>query len=472
MKHTRCLVELFESYFGEPCLSLSALPLSGSDRIYYRLNSSSRTVIGTYNPIREENEAFLHFGQVFKNAGLNVPQVYASDVENNIYLQEDLGSANVYDYVQNAGSLSEKEKRIMSCYKPILRQLLQFQTIGGARIDFSKAYPVSAFDKQSVMFDLNYFKYFFLKVFEIPFNESRLEKDFNYIAEVAGIYDNDFFMYRDFQTRNIMMKDSIFYFIDFQGGRKGHLSYDVASLLFSAKTNLSIPLRESLLDYYMDLAQQTSVVSNQKEFKGAYYLFALIRVLQTLGAYGYRGIVQGKKYFSESIPLALFNVRYLLPKVDLLKKTPELLTTLNTMNNKFETLDKKDLIIQIKSFSFKRGIPYDESGHGGGFVFDCRGLPNPGRQDRYKLLTGLHGEVAEYLEEQPETHEFLEAIEKAISVNIENYTNRGFENLAINFGCTGGQHRSVYCAERTKKAIAEKFPNVKVIIKHCEITPD
>ncbi|MDD3876838.1 MAG: RNase adapter RapZ [Bacteroidales bacterium] len=463
--------KLFEKTFSEKCLKIEQLPLSGSNRVYFRLSGETKTAIGTYNPLREENEAFIHFGFVFKSNNLNVPRILASNLDNHIYLQEDLGNTSVFEHLNTIKSINDKNNEIFRLYKNILKDLLQFQLLGGLHINFQFAYPAPSFNTQSMMWDLNYFKYFFLKICDIDFNEAALEKDFENLTRILSSCKNDFFMYRDFQTRNILIKEDLLYYIDFQGGRLGPLYYDVASLLFSAKANIGNEMRETLLDYYIDMVKENNLTKDEAHFRKEYYSFVLIRILQTLGAYGYRGIIEGKSYFSESIPLALNNLNFILSKLDFLHKLPELNNVLKKiihMEN-LKTDRKPNLLIDIRSFSYKRGIPYDASGNGGGFVFDCRGLPNPGRIDELKVFTGNDKQVIEYLEKQNSVNDFIDAAQKIISINIDNYIKRDFSNLCINFGCTGGKHRSVYAANKIKEYLNIKYPLLAIDLKHLEL---
>jgi len=467
------LAKLFEKHFNEKCLNIYRLPASGSNRDYYRIEGKTNTAIGTYNPNSKENDAFFHFSEVFRANHLNVPEIFAIDKKKHIYIQQDLGATDVFTYINTLRNTKTGEEKIFKLYKKILDDLLQFQTIGGKAIDFSKAYPCPSFDLRSIKWDLNYFKYYFLKLLYIDFDEQALEKDFDTFSTYLDNCNKQFFMYRDFNARNIMLKDNTLYYIDYQGGRQGPLYYDLASLLYNAKANLSNSLRLNLLDYYKKISKP--YLPSNIAFERDFYAFVLIRILQTFGAYGYRGLFEKKDYFIQSIPLAVNNLKEILKHIEIIDELPEFNKTLKAIiktniSSLVSEASPPNLTINLRSFSYKRGIPYDLSGNGGGYVFDCRGLPNPGRIEKYKKLTGNDKEVIDYLQKIPETKTFLEAVYKIISINIDNYLERGFKNLSINFGCTGGQHRSVYCANKTKTFLEEKYPQISIDFKHCELS--
>ena len=324
-----------------------------------------------------------------------------------------------------------------------------------------------------MLWDLHYFKYYFLKLTQTPFDEQKLEDDFTTLIEFLLSTKIDFFMYRDFQSRNIMLKNDELYFIDYQGGRKGALQYDVASLLYDAKANIPQQIRDELLEHYLSTLNQIIKV-DKDEFKKLYYGYVLIRILQAMGAYGFRGIYEKKAHFLKSIPYAVNNIEYLLSNNLLPHGLNELNSALNhILKNrslrKFISIeDSEKLTVSINSFSYKSSIPVDLSGNGGGFVFDCRSLHNPGRYDEFKMLTGKDESVIEYLNKQLDVQEFLSDITSIIERTINTYTQRGFSHLMINFGCTGGQHRSVYCAERLAEYL-NKIIDANVILQHTEL---
>jgi aminoglycoside/choline kinase family phosphotransferase len=405
---------------------------------------------------------------------LNVPHLFGQKLKENIYLTEDLGNTTLYSLVEKEYEKGKLSERTLGYYKDALSHLVCFQLDGGKGLDYSACYPRAKFDKQSILWDLNYFKYYFLKLAKIPFNEQKLEDDFNAFSEFLLSTDTKYFMYRDFQSRNILIHNDHLYFVDYQGGRKGALQYDVASLLFQAKVNLTQDMREKLLSHYL-VELQKRINVNNKDFKKYYYGYVLIRLLQTLGAYGFRGYYENKSHFLLSIPFALQNLRWLLENNHLPKKLPELNRVLASILKNEElkklglkSLDEK-LKVTINSFSYKEGIPGDYSGNGGGFVFDCRSLENPGRYPEYVNNTGLDEDVIRFLNDRNDVRDFLNSVYSIVDESVKNYIQRDFKNLLINFGCTGGQHRSVYCTENLAKHVKDTF-NVSVVVNHTQLS--
>ncbi len=446
-----------------------ALPFSGSDRRYYRLVYGDSSAIGAWNPVKEENSAFLHFTKHFLLNGLHVPAIYGEDTENDVYLLEDLGNTSLFSLVIGQPADAALPQEIVRLYRKSLKELVRFQVTAGKGLDYNYCYPNPAFGARSMKWDLQYFKYYFLKP-HVPFHEGKLEDDFDMLIHYLVQADPDYFMYRDFQSRNILVKDGQPYFIDYQGGRKGPLQYDVASLLFQVKADLPYDLREELLDYYMS-ELSAFVRINKAEFRKHYYGFVLIRLLQVLGAYGFRGLIEKKPHFLSSIPYALKNLDWWLANIDLQLNMPELMMNLKSLTGlkKFQPDDKppaEKLTVFLKSFSYKQGIPDDTSGHGGGFVFDCRALPNPGREERYMAFNGKDKVIIDYFKNDPEVIKFLDNTEILVSQSVNNYLKRGFDSLAVNFGCTGGQHRSVYCTETLAARLRRKYPQIKVEVAH------
>lgn len=467
------LKKLYRDWADEEVISVSPIAQSGSYRKYFRINGKEKTAIGVFNPDRKENRAFITFTKHFLKKGFNVPQLYNHELKENIYLVEDLGDTTLFSLVEKEKTDDSLSEKVLSYYKDALSHLIRFQIDGGKGLDYSACYPREKFDKQSILWDLNYFKYYFLKLVKIPFDEQKLENDFNAFSEFLLSADTKYFLYRDFQTRNILVHNDQLYFIDYQGGRKGALQYDVASLLFQAKVNLLPSVRDELLSYYLDLASQKSKIKTQK-FLRYYYGYVLIRLLQTLGAYGFRGYYENKSHFLSSIPYALKNLQWLLNKNLIPKKFPELnrvlVSILKSDELKKLALNQSDkkLIVTINSFSYKEGIPKDFSGNGGGFVFDCRSLENPGRYPEYKESTGLDENVIRFLNDKSDVKDFLNSVYTIVDESAKNYIQRDFKNLMINFGCTGGQHRSVYCAENLAKHLKENF-NVVVEVNHTQL---
>ena len=302
-------------------------------------------------------------------------------------------------------------------------------------------------------------------------NERALENDFNAFTDFLLEAPRDYFLYRDFQSRNIMLRDGLPYFVDYQGGRKGALQYDIASLLFDAKADLPPDLREHLLyDYLRALA--TFVPVDREDFLRYYYPYVYVRIMQALGAYGYRGFFERRAHFLQSVPYALKNIRWLLHNVQLPIELPTLLGAFQSMLASEKLLglaaEANNLVVRIFSFSFHHELPKDETGNGGGFIFDGRGLPNPGREERFKSLTGMDAPVMDYLHQQESVHQFLASVFTLIDATVENYHERGFKNLMVGFGCTGGQHRSVYLAEQLVRHLRGRS-GMEVVVRHLEL---
>lgn len=465
------LTRLFEEWSGENAENMIQLAPSGSDRRYFRLQNGARTAIGAYNADQKENKAFLTFSRHFFQKGLPVPEIYAENLDQGIYLQEDLGDVPLFQMLPRTGEPFGDE--LTQWYRQSLEQLARLQILGGEGLDYSVCYPREAFDRQSMLWDLNYFKHYFLKLAKIPFDEQLLEDDFNRLADYLLKADTRYFLFRDFQSRNIMLKNNKVYFIDYQGGRRGALQYDVASLLFQAKGNIPASIRESLLQHYLDAASQLTPI-DRGAFIELYYGYVLIRSLQTLGAYGFRGLYERKEHFLNSIPQALQNIRELKDSFLFTKGMPELHRCLDALaaTRQFDAYDRtrganSPLVVSINSFSYRSGIPVDTSTNGGGFVFDCRFIFNPGRQDTYKHLTGRDEPVIQFLRQQTHMEQFLQSVFAIVDRAVENYIERDFESLQINFGCTGGQHRSVYAAESTARHLQEKY-GANVRLCHIE----
>jgi aminoglycoside/choline kinase family phosphotransferase len=449
------------------------LPPSGSPRKYFRLKAGDKSAIGAWNPVVEENEAFLYFSGHFRKHGLHVPVVYAIDAGKEAYLIEDIGDTSLFSLADKRDPAGEFPLELIAHYKASLKELVRFQVVAGKDLDFRYCYPHSAFDARSMRWDLNYFKYYFLKL-HVDFHEGKLENDFDSLVDFLSQADANYFMYRDFQSRNILIKDNKPYFIDYQGGRRGPLQYDVASLLFQVKADLPFNLRELLLDEYIAALSEVIDV-DEKRFKKYYYGFVLMRLLQVLGAYGYRGIIEKKPHFLASIPFALKNLEWWLENFEPGVEMPELLNSLRSLTTLKKYMvpepgkEPGKLTVTIKSFSYRQGIPADQSINGGGFVFDCRALPNPGREERYRAFNGKDKIIIDYLEDKPEVIEFLNKTEHLVSQSVDNYLSRRFTSLSVNFGCTGGQHRSVYCAETLAGRLRERYREVEVILEHTNL---
>ena len=464
--------ELTNNILHETIVSFTNLPSSGSSRKYFRITTKTRSVIGTYNPNIEENVAFFTFSKHFLERGLPVPEVFAVNDTKDIYIQSDFGDNTLYNYVERCLKNGCYDGETIELYKKTIKHLIDFQINGHNGLDYSKAFPTACFDKMSILDDLNYFKYCFLKINEeISFNETRLNADFQRLADFILEAPSDFFMYRDFQSRNIMVKDNTPYFIDYQGGRKGPLQYDVVSLLYQVKACIPAEIREQLLAHYLtNLEQKSGDKTYGKDFMRFYPAFILLRLLQVLGAYGFRGLIQKKLHFLQSIPFAIKELlrqeeNWSLP-FDL-KELRSVIKQLKNVLSRYEHTEPEALTVTINSFSFKNGgIPNDNSGNGGGFVFDCRALPNPGRYQEFKNSTGEDADVIEFMDSYQDTHFFLQNVQMLVFQSIDNYIERGFKNLQLNFGCTGGQHRSVYFAQKIGETIHANYPMVIVKINH------
>ena len=465
------LIQMFESHFNEKMTSFEALPSSGSYREYYRIKSNHYAAMGTWNADVKENMAFLYFSEYFLKQGITVPQIYCVNETKDCYLQEDLGSTTLFGYLSEVREKEGFSDKIVNIYKKVLDELPKIQIIAGQGISYDHCHPRAAFDKQSMMWDMNYFKYYFLKLAKVPFNEQDLEDDFENFTNYLLSTDTNYFLFRDFQSRNIMLRNDNVTFIDYQGGREGALQYDIASLLYDAKADIPIEIRTELLDYYLDVLDKYIHGLDRDKFKSYFTGYALIRIMQAMGAYGFRGFYEKKEHFLKSIPYALENMKYLLKNCDIPEKFPELFKVLEAVT-KSEYLQKigqphNMLTVRVTSFSFRKGLPEDPSGNGGGFIFDCRSIHNPGRYDEYKLLTGRDKPVIDFFNKEAEMDEFLGHAFALVEKSVDTYLKRGFNSLSVNFGCTGGQHRSVFAAE-SMASFLSKLP-VNVILQHREI---
>ncbi len=469
--HIEILRALFLNWAPEKGIEILPLPQAGSYRQYYRITGQQKHAIGVYSPDKSETTAFLTFTNHFRQLGLQVPEIYASDPENDCYLISDLGNMSLLDHLElnRTGGIPSDET--YEFYRLAIAELPRFQVDACRDMNFSVCYPSGEFDGRAMRWDLNYFKYYFLRLLKIPFNEAALEDDFDRLIIHLLQSGGNYFMYRDFQARNIMVHEGKPWFIDYQGGRRGPLQYDLASLLFQVKASLPYSFREEMLGWYLEnLKKYISI--DEKRFIDDYYGFVLIRLLQVMGAYGFRGYFERRAHFLQSIPYAVENLRWLLANVKFRIEMPELMKALQQVADTEIKLpylpETGSLTVTVNSFSFKKGPPPDYSGNGGGFIFDCRALPNPGRYDHYKKFTGLDESVIQYLEREPVVIKFLQNVYKIVDQSILEYQRRGFSHLQVNFGCTGGQHRSVYCASRLAAYIDENY-SVKVIISHNEM---
>lgn len=467
------LNRLFEERFHSPVTHVHPLQgqLGGSGRQIIRLSNEKHTAIGIVYGVREENAAFLEFSKHFRKHGLPVPEIYGEDLDHGVYLEEDLGNTTLYEFLSKNRNVATIAPPVVEAYRKVVAILPRFQVEAGHDVNYEACYPIGSFDRQSVAWDLNYFKYYFLRLAGVPFNEQALEDDFGRLTDFLMSAERHYFLYRDFQSRNIVLRDGQPYFVDYQGGRKGALQYDIASLLFDAKADLPPELRQELLDHYLD-ALSGYLKIDREAFMKYYYAYVYVRILQALGAYGFRGFYERKQHFLQSVPFAMKNLRWLLHHVTLPVELPTLMAAFQSMlaSEKLQGLagQAEPLTLCIFSFSFHQGAPKDETGHGGGFVFDGRSLPNPGREERFKALTGKDTPVIEYLNQQESVHQFLASVMSLVDASVNSYHERGFKNLMVSFGCTGGQHRSVYLAEQLAKHFRARN-GVEVAVRHLQL---
>ena len=463
----------FSNWFGKMADEIETLKQAGSNRQYFRIVSGNDSFIATYNPNNiPENNAFIEFSRHFTLKQLPIPKILAFKSDKTLYLQSDFGDISLYDIMQKEGF----SERVFELYKKTSAQLARLQIEGGKNLDYNQCIATKSFDKQAIYSDLLYFLYYFVRALDLPYDKNALLNDFDILSSYLMQEEQKYFMHRDCQSRNIMVKDEEVYFIDYQGGMQGALQYDMASLLWQARASLPYHWRDEILEYYFEQANELlGNTLNKQNFFDSYDGFVLIRMLQTLGAYGFRGLFERKHHFIASIPFALKNLKWFLENKKMPIRLPELLKVLTAITDqkiidKFEIIKASPeckLVVKINSFSYKHGMPNDDSGNGGGFVFDCRGVLNPGRIQEFKVQTGRDKPVQEYLLHKTMMPTFLQHAFSLVDISVEDYIKRGFDSLTIGFGCTGGQHRSVYAADRLAAHLKEKF-NVVTIVHHRE----
>lgn len=462
------LEQLFLTYTGQKAEEIKELTTSGSNRRYFRLKAGDISVVGVVGTNLEENRAFLSIDKHFLEKGIKVPKVYAVSEDEMCYIQQDLGDEQLYNAVaagRESGQYSIIERDLIM---KTVAMLPKIQFKGAEGLDFTKCFPDKEFNERMVNFDLNYFKYCFLKATGLEFNEVKLQDDFDLLKEDLLDDFGQTFMYRDFQARNVMIYEGEPYFIDFQGGRRGPIYYDVASFIWQARSRFPDDFKESLIETYL-AALKTYIDVDEKEFYEKLRMFVLFRTLQVLGAYGFRGYFEKKPHFLASVPFALSNLRKLL-------KTPfekypylnKVLTELTTMPQFYQMTEDKRLEVKIYSFAYKKGIPVDTTGNGGGYVFDCRSVNNPGKYEYYRQFTGLDQEVIKFLEDDGEINTFLGSVYSLVDAHVKRFIERKFTHLQVCFGCTGGQHRSVYSAEHLAEHLARKY-DIKITVVHREL---
>jgi aminoglycoside/choline kinase family phosphotransferase len=461
---------LFEAFKKAKEDRIEKLPQSGSDRIYFRIYSGNETYIATYNINIRENETFFYFSHHFKTSGLPMPTIYAANEDKTIYIQEDLGTESLLDKLEQHGH----NEYTYGLYQQTLKELAKVQILGDAGLDYELCLTAKEFGKQAILSDLLYFKYYFVDTLKLPYDKQAMLDDFETLSSYLSNSDQKYFLFRDFQSRNVIVNNDCVHFIDFQGGMKGALQYDVASLLWQAKANLSEDWKDKLLHDYIDAVEL--LLNEQVDrsiFLSQYNGYVLIRLLQVLGAYGFRGLFERKAHFLTSIPLALRNLKFFIENKHIGLSTPEFdrilkLVVGDEIIARFETVKANEntpLVVNIYSFSYKKQLPVDETENGGGFLFDMRGILNPGRFAEYKHLTGRDKEVKDFLEQKTKMPDFLNSVFDVVDISVEDFIKRDFSSLMVGFGCTGGQHRSVYAADALARHLKNKF-GVKTTVSH------
>lgn len=468
---TEQIEKLFSSFDTSPITAIDKLPQAGSDRHYFRIHTPAKTFIATYGANLRENETFIYFSDRFRQQNLPTANVFCVNEDKSIYIQEDFGNISLIDHLEKDG-FSENVYRL---YQSSLTKLAELQVKAHEVVDYSKCLTNSEFGRQAIMADLLYFKYYFLDALARPYDKQKLIDDFEALSNYLSHTEYKYFMFRDFQSRNIMVSDdNNLHFIDYQGGMNGAPQYDVASLLWQARANLTQEWKEKLLEDYMDAFEKVvNCDLNRSLFRSQYYGYVLIRLLQVLGAYGFRGLFERKAQFLTSIPLALQNIKWFIQNHNVGLVVPEFKKVLDICVSDevikqftpIQATDATPLVVTINSFSYKKGIPADISDNGGGFVFDMRGILNPGRFEEYKKFSGLDKSVKDFLEQRTQMPTFLNSVFDIVDMTVANYIERGFASLMVNFGCTGGQHRSVFAAEALARHLKNKF-KVRIELLH------
>ena len=462
--------ETFALYRSDAILSVEKMPQSGSDRTYFRIFTEPATYIATHNLNKRETVTFVEFSRHFSQYNIPVPAIFAVNSDQTIYIQEDFGDTSLLSKLEEHGHTPY----VYGLFKLTLEKLAFMQVKGGETLNYDLCLTAKEFGKQAILSDLLYFKYYFLDTLKMPYDKQALIDDFEQLSTYLTQTVEAHFMFRDFQSRNIMIKDDAVHFIDYQGGMKGALQYDVASLLWQAKADLPGEWKNDLLLHYISCVNsQLKTPLDSESFTSQYYGYVLIRLLQVLGAYGFRGLFERKAHFLISIPLALRNLKWFITHKQTGLHLPEFdrmlqLIVEDTIVQRFQPLQAtpaSPLTVSIQSFSFKQAHPHDDSGNGGGFVFDCRGIYNPGRLEGFMKLTGRDKKVKDFLEQETRMPDFLNSVFNLVDISVEDYLTRGFSQLMVSFGCTGGQHRSVYAADELARHLRNKF-KVKTDVKH------
>ncbi|MBL7742455.1 MAG: phosphotransferase [Chitinophagaceae bacterium] len=463
--------DLYCTWKGTEPLAVDVIPISGSERRYFRIHGKDETVIGTYGANIKENESFIYFSENFYKKKLAVPEIYAVSNDRMYYLQEDFGDVSLLNHLEKDGFTQP----VYALFKKSLEELATLQVKGDNGLDYKRCLTNKEFGKEAIMADLLYFKYYFLDALRKPYDKQKLIKDFEALSNYLTHTEYKYFMFRDFQSRNILVKeDNSVHFIDYQGGMKGAPQYDVASMLWQARANLPAEWKESLLDDYMHTFE--ALIDGPLDrivFRSQYNGYVLIRLLQVLGAYGFRGLFERKAQFLTAIPLGLRNLREFFTHQSVGIAVPEFRKVLDIcvsdeIIQQFtptQASEQTPLLVKICSFSYRKGLPQDETNNGGGFVFDCRGILNPGRIDEFKTQHGRDKPVKDFLEQQTQMLSYLNSVFDIVDMTVEDYIKRDFESLMVSFGCTGGQHRSVYAADALARHLRNKF-KVKIELRH------
>lgn len=465
------LKEAFARHFGCEPESVARISAGGSNRRYVRMSSAAGSAIASIGTVKAENKAFLYMSRHLAAEGLNVPQIYYASRDGMSYLQQDLGDLSLAAALSRESAAGRYGAEAKALLADVAGTLADIQYKGARDMDWSVCYPSQCFDARMVSWDLSYFKYCFLKLTSFEIDEEALQDDFDALARRLLAVPCDCFMYRDFQSRNVMLVDGVPYFIDYQGGRRGPAHYDLVSFLWQARMRYPARLKDELTEVYLDSLQAYKDV-DRDAFRQQLQHFALFRTLQVLGAYGYRGLHEGKGHFLQSIPAAIMNLKELASALKedypyIFRMARSLASDADLM--KVPQLEEGVLTVEVCSFSFRKGMPRDCSGNGGGYVFDCRGLNNPGRYRRYDHSTGLDEDVRAFIEEDGGAAEYLSHIYPMAESHVARYIGRGFSHLMFSFGCTGGQHRSVYCAHALAGHLAGLFPEIRVVERHLRI---
>lgn len=465
------LIEAYRRHFGCDPETVTRVNAGGSNRRYVRLGSAAGSAVATIGTVKAENRAFLYMSRHLAAEGLNVPAILYASRSGMCYLQQDLGDLSLADALAGESVSGRYGAPARALLADVVSTLADIQYKGTRDMDWSVCYPSESFDRRMVEWDLSYFKYCFLKLTSFEIDEQALQDDFDSLSDKLLAVPCDCFMYRDFQSRNVMLCGDTPYFIDYQGARQGPAHYDLVSFLWQARMRYPASLKSALTEVYLDSLQAYRDV-DRGSFREELKHFALFRTLQVLGAYGFRGLHEGKGHFLQSIPAALRNLKelaaglkgqypYIYEMARALSADPSLM--------KVPQPEEGVLTVEVCSFSFRKGMPKDYSGNGGGYVFDCRGLNNPGRYRQYDHSTGLDADVTEFIENDGGAAEYLSHIYPVAEKHVARYIERGFSHLMFSFGCTGGQHRSVYCAHALAGHLAGLFPGIKVVERHLRL---